>query len=679
MNVPSARPLLQRSLSQRAHWQRSLLPVSFWRLAAECLIGSRQAFLLVFGAGLLAAVFGVLAPFLQKNFIDALWLRFSGPVAGQQVLVPMWISGGYWSQLVFILAAFVCTMAAQLCAWFIRMRSARISVEVQKKLAHAIYVQSLFLHPHARGKYSVGELVTYYAQDVSASGSLSEECLPNVLASFLPLIVAPLAIGMIAGTNLFLVFGVASLGIAVCFGMAWRQAALFTDYKEIAQDRLGVVNEWLQNLKLLRVSGRIEEFEAKIRRARVRETGSRMDMVTNASIMNGFSQLLPQLINLSGLFALVLAKPQGISAVTPGEIFGFVWVLGIFLGMPIRQLPWALVNAVDGLSSLRRIYDYLGKPVLRSAHQASVAVENGELGFIVNGVSGSDESEFPAVQRNAGVTIAVRQLKVFSPGGVPLLAVEAFDAAPGELIAVVGAVGAGKSIFFSALTGDIPAQFGSYTINGKDYSDGDPERLQVLFAVVPQHGFVMNADLRRNVGLDYGSRLPPDERLRMGLNLADFDPTTERMNAGLDTSLGERGVNLSGGQRQRLSLARATQFDRPIVLLDDSLSAVDVVTEHNLVRDLIQGYWHKKTRLVITHRLSILPFVSRVLFLQDGKVGGFARYDDLLQQSEAFRRFVFADELDLQEALRAAAASSAAEAVRLPSPLSVAEPEGFAS
>jgi ABC-type multidrug transport system fused ATPase/permease subunit len=280
------------------------------------------------------------------------------------------------------------------------------------------------------------------------------------------------------------------------------------------------------------------------------------------------------------------------------------------------------------------------------------------------------------------VAIEIQQLKVLSPGGVPLLALDAFDAAPGELIAVVGAVGAGKSIFFSALTGDIPAHFGTYTIDGRVYSEGDPERLRVMFAVVPQHGFVMNADLRRNVGLDYGAQLPADERLRMGLNLADFDPTTERMSADLDTSLGERGVNLSGGQRQRLSLARATQFDRPIVLLDDSLSAVDVVTERNLVRDLVQGYWYNKTRLVITHRLSILPMVSRVLFLQEGRVGGFASYDELMQKNEAFRRFALtdgideSDETDEQESLLANDDASG-RALVPPGLSALSEPEGL--
>jgi ATP-binding cassette subfamily B multidrug efflux pump len=617
----------------------SQMPQAFWRLALQCSIGSRSALVMVLGAGVLAAVFGVLAPFLQKHFIDSLWLGFSSGMAVRPAegLVSQSDAklGEYWSQLTFIVAAFLCTLFAQLCSWFIRIRSAAISVAVQKKLAQSVYEQSLYLHPHTRGEFSVGELVTYYAQDVSASGSLSEECLPNLLASFLPLVVAPIAIGMLVGTNLLLVFGVAAFGITICFGMAWRQAALFTAYKDIAQDRLGVVNEWLQNLKLLRVSGRIAEFEAKIREVRIRETQSRMDMVTNASLMNGFSQLLPQLINLAGLSALVVARPQGIAAVTPGEIFGFIWVLGIFLGMPIRQLPWALVNAVDGLSSLRRIHDFIGKPVTRSSYKRTDKIE-----------APVEVEKRQSSQRNPGVAIKVQQLNVVSPGGVSLLALDEFDAAPGELIAVVGAVGAGKSLFFSALTGDIPAHFGSYRIDGQDYSEADPERLRVIFAVVPQQGFVMNADLRRNVGLDYGAQLPADERLRMGLNLADFDPTTERMTADLDTSLGERGVNLSGGQRQRLSLARATQFDRPIVLLDDSLSAVDVVTERNLVRDLIQGYWCNKTRLVITHRLSILPMVSRVLFLQEGRVGGFDRYDELMKQNEAFRRFALADGID---------------------------------
>lgn len=106
---------------------------------------------------------------------------------------------------------------------------------------------------------------------------------------------------------------------------------------------------------------------------------------------------------------------------------------------------------------------------------------------------------------------------------------------------------------------------------------------------------------------------------------------------GLDTEIGERGVNLSGGQRQRVSLARAHFSKRNILLLDDCLSAVDVDTEKKLLHDLLTGVWHDKTRLLVTHRLSVLPLVDRILVLREGAIVLEGSYLELMESSPEFR------------------------------------------
>ena len=231
-------------------------------------------------------------------------------------------------------------------------------------------------------------------------------------------------------------------------------------------------------------------------------------------------------------------------------------------------------------------------------------------------------------------------LKVFSKDGQCLLRVEHFDCQPKELIAVVGEVGAGKSVFLRALHGDLEPIVRSYCIASAPLHKTNRSFWQRYFSVVPQNGFVMNANLRKNVMLDYGQTATPDSDLLNTLSLVDFDPELERLDSGLNTALGERGVNLSGGQRQRLGLARATHFDRPIVLLDDSLSAVDVATEQALMNELVLGHWKNKTRIIVTHRLSLLKFASRILFLENGRARGFASFEQLYEQDQAFRNFL---------------------------------------
>jgi ATP-binding cassette subfamily B multidrug efflux pump len=564
-----------------------------------------------------AAVCGILAPYFQKIFVDGLSGE-TNPASGA-LLSFLGVVPGLSMSLWPIAASVAALLAGQVFIWMLRQACARESAWVQQGLSSEIYGQSLHLHPHNRHKYSVGELVTFFAQDVSAAGSLVEDCLPQILSSIFPLILAPLAIGFVFDLHFGSVALVAGLGIAVCCFLAWRQAGLFVRYKDSTQDRMAVVNEWLQNLKLLRVSGRIQGFEQDIYARRQIETERRIAMVTNASTMNACAQVLPQLINIVGLAVLIASRRE---ALTAGEVFGLLWVFGVFLNMPLRQLPWGLVMAVDGLSSLERIRFFMLEKSIDS-FEVSVAGH-----FLSSGVLQAEAS-----------SLRVEGLQVFAANGELLLDVPFLSVEEGEFIAVVGEVGSGKSLLFSALIGEIEPRVQSYRAGELDLKPVPVSDWRHLFCLVPQGGFVMNANLRRNLSLEYGEGLPDDGVLRNSLLLADFDPERERLPGGLDQPLGERGVNLSGGQRQRLGLARAVQFDRPIILLDDSLSAVDVETEKTLLQGLLLGHWQHKTRILATHRLSALSCVSRILFLKEGRAIGYGTLAELMRESEDFRHF----------------------------------------
>jgi ABC-type multidrug transport system fused ATPase/permease subunit len=130
-----------------------------------------------------------------------------------------------------------------------------------------------------------------------------------------------------------------------------------------------------------------------------------------------------------------------------------------------------------------------------------------------------------------------------------------------------------------------------------------------------------------------------DPMIEESLLLAQFDLNTERVEKGLNTEIGERGVNLSGGQRQRVGLARVHFHKAPIMLLDDCLSAVDVDTESKLFAQLIQGAWADRTRLLVTHRLSALTKVDRILFMEEGRILDQGTFEELLARNEKFREY----------------------------------------
>jgi len=247
------------------------------------------------------------------------------------------------------------------------------------------------------------------------------------------------------------------------------------------------------------------------------------------------------------------------------------------------------------------------------------------------------------VQAEKRWALEVRGMNLESEGK-PLLRDVDLCLDEGELVAIVGEVGSGKSLLLQSLMGATGAYFARFSVSGiPTRGPGDPSVRQ-KFAYVPQEGFTMSATLRENVLLTYLDRFEADPerdaRILESLSRAQFIPEVERVTDGLETEIGERGVNLSGGQRQRISMARAHFANRSLILLDDCLSAVDVETEKRLIRELICDSWKDRTRLLVTHRMTILPICDRVLFMEDGKITLQGTYADLVIQSPRFNEFV---------------------------------------
>ena len=195
----------------------------------------------------------------------------------------------------------------------------------------------------------------------------------------------------------------------------------------------------------------------------------------------------------------------------------------------------------------------------------------------------------------------------------------------GQSLAVVGPVGCGKSILLEALLGELP-------ITGqRSLGTG-------AIAYVSQQPFVMNATIRANV--EFGGEPLADAQVKRAIELASMKTDVDAMPGGLQTEIGEHGINLSGGQKQRLSLARAIAKNPKVVLLDDPFSALDVKTEVAISRELLFGHWKGVTRICATHRLSSLAEFDRVLFMKHGRVAGFGTYKELLAGHDAFNAFL---------------------------------------
>lgn len=567
--------------------------------------------LLVVFLSLLSTVFGLLGPLLQKDFVD----RITGENLILSRVLPHLTNWDNWTSLHFLIASFVAVALYLLCSAGATLISQNEALYLQRKLAQEMYEKNLRLRNDQLKNHTVGEVVSYYATDVPGSTILIEQSLPQGAGIFFPLGLTPILLVTLFGVpaTILLVSFVAVLGFSLYLGL--RQSRFFFFFKKLAADRIGVVNEWIQNIRALRILGWVEQFEAKIFKIRELETRNRILMLVNGQIMNSVSSSVTFFINIAALYALVEWSDQPI---TSGSLLALLWIVAIFLTRPFRQLPWFFTFVFDAITSQRRLFEFLSISERRSQDPLPSALA-------------------PPIDATAP-GLKIRKLNLKSES-LPLLKDINLDLAPGEFVALVGEVGSGKTLLLNSLMRETDATFESYSINGVSMLHKSLIEIKSYFRFMPQEGFIMSSSLRDNVAFEYEASSLRDNLLKANLKTAQFDLEKERIPEGLDTLIGERGVNLSGGQKQRVSLARLLIGESALVLLDDALSALDVNTAERLFTELLQGELKSTTRLMATHRLNILGKVDRVLFMQSGEIIDSGTYQELLLRNADFRKF----------------------------------------
>ncbi len=570
---------------------------------------------LILSVSLLAACLGILAPYAQKHFADDLL-------------------GGHPAQL-WIWAAFLLTLGAQSLAQLSMWLAIRESMITQKALGDLTFARLLEGPGGLIGARPAGEAVSLFAVDVPGAAALLDQALVMISAMIFPIILAPIALHYFFGIPAWASLGaIFTLGL-VNLGLALRQSKFFVSFKQLAAERTGLVAEWVQNIRTLRILGWVGAAEERIFALRRRESRNRKRMVTNGQIMNALASSVTFGLNILAILLLLHLRGGAAAGArpTPGELLSLFWILGVFLARPLRQFPWAFVITMDSLTSIRRLQEAMDYTVtLPTVHEQ------------VEGVLG-----LPAEPAYA---LEVRGLTL-EAGGKQLLSEMDLCVKPGELVAIVGEVGSGKSLLFKSLMGATGASFARFAVGGRRTAGPRNPAVRALMAFVPQEGFTMSATLRENVTFNYHDSTAPDpgrdRRVLRSLELSQFVPERERVSEGVDAEIGERGVNLSGGQRQRIGLARAHFADRPIILMDDCLSAVDVDTEARLVEKLICGEWRERTRILVTHRMAVLPRCDRVIFLDSGRILLSGTYSELVARSRRFREFVRREAVRVEE------------------------------
>ena len=295
---------------------------------------------------------------------------------------------------------------------------------------------------------------------------------------------------------------------------------------------------------------------------------------------------------------------------SPGDLAAFILYMGM-LAMPVRMTGWLVSTLSRASSAGQRIFDVLDaeSPVEEKPDARPLPRVRGHVRF--DRVSLSYDSVAPAIR------------------DVDL------EAKPGQLVAILGAPGSGKSTIVQLLPRFYDASAGSVTIDGTDVRDVTLASLRNNVGIVLQDVFVFAASLRDNIA--YGAENASMEKIVQAAEVAQLHEWITSLPKGYDTWVGERGITLSGGQRQRLAIARTLLLDPPILILDDSTSSVDMGTEYNIqqaMAEVVKG----RTTFVIAHRLSTVRSADIILVLDEGAVVERGTHKELTARNGFYRR-----------------------------------------
>ncbi len=210
-----------------------------------------------------------------------------------------------------------------------------------------------------------------------------------------------------------------------------------------------------------------------------------------------------------------------------------------------------------------------------------------------------------------------------------------FTVQPGQTVAIVGQTGSGKTTVTKLINRIYDATSGRVLVDGVDVREWKMESLRSQISIIEQDIFLFSRTVAENI--KFGNQEASQEDIEDAARKAQAHDFISSFAQGYDTVVGQRGVTLSGGQRQRLAIARAFRTDPPILILDDSTSAIDSATE-DMIQQAIWAATEGRTTILITHRLSQIRWADHIVVLRRGRVVAQGSHEDLLQSSEAYRR-----------------------------------------
>ena len=382
-----------------------------------------------------------------------------------------------------------------------------------------------------------------------------------------------------------------------------RQQA-FSDLSDFAQENfsgIAVIKAFVKELKELIAFRKLNKENEKIN---VEYT--RISVLLEIMVTLFVESVVCVILGFGGYLVYVGQFNAGQLVEYIGYFEAIVW--------PIMAVAMLIEKSSRGKASLNRITELLDAPI--------------------------DVADRPGVPDLANVQggVEFRDLTFRYPDGeFDVLKNISFTIQPGERVGIVGKTGAGKTALVDLLLRTYNVPDGTLFVDGKDVNTVSIHSVRNACAYVPQDNFLFSDTIAHNIG--FGVDDATREDIDRAAALADVRDNIVDFKDGYETVLGERGVTVSGGQKQRISIARALLKNAPILILDDSVSAVDTRTE-KIILDNLKASRAGKTTLLIAHRISTVEGLDKIIFLEDGRVEAVGPHDSLYASCPEYRRMV---------------------------------------
>jgi ATP-binding cassette, subfamily B, bacterial len=550
-------------------------------------------------AALLSLVATVTIPLMTKAVID-------GPVRHQDQQ-QLWVLG----------SAAMAVLVSEAVLWFIRRwLVARATMGVEADIRKDLYARLQILPMSFHGRWQSGQLLSRVMNDLSTIRQFLSFGLLFLLLNVIQIIVVT-AILLAMYWPLGVVVVVSIVPITVTVLHFQRQ---FTKLSRAAQDQSGNVATHVEEQALgLRVVKAFGREEYAFERFDQRATALFDTEVRKVGVSAKFWTLLEVIPSVSLIIVLGLgAYAAGTGLVTMGTLVAFITMM-LSLVWPISSLGFLLSMTQESMTAANRVVEIFDAPREITDGPERDAPRGGRLELVDVGFRFPDAREDDWALRHVNLTVEA-----------------------GETLALVGSTGSGKSVLVSLLSRLYDVTEGAILVDGRDIRELSLPALRHAVATAFEDPTLFSMSVAENLKLGRSPENPAgDAELAQAVEVAAADFVYD-LPFGLDTRIGEQGMSLSGGQRQRLSLARALLAAPSILVLDDTLSALDVHTEA-VVTEALRRVLSSVTGVVVANRASTVLLADRVALLEGGTITRVGTHAELLADAPQYRYLLAAD------------------------------------